>query len=89
MDFIKSLFLGSPKKPVANSTGKRPVHYSSANNNDKKLAVSGYYMDMTQAPIGGRPVYNTYSNYVYPAARINLKDRKFNCQQPVWGADCL
>jgi hypothetical protein len=53
------------------------------------LPTVGYYMDFTQEPIGNRPVYNSYTNYVYPAARVAFTDKKLDCKQPTWGDNCL
>lgn len=52
------------------------------------MSVTGYYTDLSAEPIGNRPVYSSYSQYIYPTSRINLKNGKFNCVQPVWGEDC-
>jgi hypothetical protein len=93
MDFIRNLFGSSAqatpalKAPVETKPKSRTAYPSPSV--DKSLSTVGYFLDFSQPAINGRPVYNSYNNYVYPAARVNLQGRALDCKQPVWGENCL
>ena len=58
-----------------------------------QIQCPSYYPDMTQASIGNRPVYSTYSiNMDIPSIllvnRDNLVDATFGCHQPTWSPNC-
>ena len=76
-----------PTKDNKNQLKSR-TPYPSPSKKDKDLSTIGFYPDLSQPPIAGRPVYADYNNYVYPAARVNLQGRKLDCKQPVWGENC-
>ena len=78
----------APQKPADNAVKFNPL-LQYENPSTANLSTVGYYMDFTQEPIGNRPVYGTYANYVYPAARVVFKDKKLDCKQPVWGDNCM
>jgi hypothetical protein len=89
MDLIRNLFsIGTPAAPPTPVKKVPKLKTYPSPNTDKSLATVGYYFDFSQPPVGGRPVINNYNKYVYPAARINLQNNKFECRQPTWGPDC-
>ena len=57
------------------------------------VEVPGYYPDVVQERIGGRPVYGRNDKNTSPASldihRINLPDRQFGCRQPFWKPACI
>lgn len=60
-------------------------YYSHVNHG---LSDTGYYLDLSQAPIGNRPVHNTYSNYKpFTVFKTNTSG-DFNCKQPNWTENC-
>ena len=96
MNFLNTYVLpASAPAPVKVETKKADcgVKYNPAmqydNPTNPNLPSVGYYMDFTQEPVGNRPVYGNYANYVYPAARVVFKDKKLDCKQPVWGDNCM
>ena len=57
--------------------------------NTSGLSTSGLYLDLTQPPVGGRPIMGSYVNYVRPATNVaQMQNYKFGCRQPTWTADC-
>ena len=54
------------------------------------LADTGYYMDLSERPIGNRPVHKDYSKH---KTNILLRDNytagNFSCKQPVWAENCF
>ncbi len=96
MNFFNTYILASPAQVPVKVEAKKAdcgikfnptMQYDNPSN--PNLPTVGYYMDFTQEPVGNRPVYGNYANYVYPAARVVFKDKKFDCKQPVWGDNCL
>lgn len=54
------------------------------------LADSGYYLDLTETPIGNRPVYKDYSKHRNERLmNDNYKDGNFSCKQPTWSEKCF
>jgi len=56
------------------------------------MPITGFYADLSQPSIGGRPVYGTHDNISSNDLRvnyINMADRRFDCQQPYWDRKCL
>lgn len=53
----------------------------------------GYYLDVSQPPIGDRPVVVHSNREAIPSMllvnNVNLPDRDFSCKQPCWGPNCL
>lgn len=58
----------------------------------QSIPITGYYMNLEEAPIGGRPVHSKHDNF-HPNNITNhsghLLENKFNCQQPFWCERCL
>lgn len=55
------------------------------------MPITGFYADLSQPAIGGRPVYGVHDNIVPNDLRvnyINMADRRFDCQQPYWDNKC-
>jgi hypothetical protein len=54
------------------------------------LSDTGYYMDLSERPIGNRPVHKDYSKH---KTNILLRDNyaagNFSCKQPVWSENCF
>lgn len=98
---IKYLFSGVPAQPKVNAPVEVKPDYPfqqqppalRVNQYQNPAAASGlstigYYNDFNDT-VGNRPVRKPYSQYVFPASRVNLQGRTFNCVQPVWGEDCI
>lgn len=56
--------------------------------------VNGYYLDLSQPPIGGRPVRQSHNQtnqvpvIMTKATTQNMK-RRFNCRGPEWDPSCM
>ena len=72
-------------KPVCKPT---PPNVYDTHSGVSGLATTGYYTDLSATPVGNRPVYGSYAKYSFPVSRVNLKNGKFNCVQPLWEEDC-
>ncbi len=75
------------RRRVAKSSAKAatPVY-------NTPTSITGFYADLSQPPIGGRPVYGRHDNISENNLRvnyINMIDRTFECQQPFWDRSCL
>lgn len=58
----------------------------------QSIPITGYYLNLEEAPIGGRPAHSAHDNF-HPNNITNhsghLLDKKFDCQQPFWCERCL
>lgn len=61
-----------------------------------EIITSSYYPDMTQPPIGKRPVYvSRDEEYKFPKIlttnkhSVNLASKCFSCHQPCWDTHCM
>lgn len=79
---------GKPRdKPTYGFKFNKQLQYGSENTSG--LSTTGVYLDLTQPPIGGRPITGSYAHYVRPAARVTqMQNVKFTCSQPTWSTDC-
>jgi hypothetical protein len=54
--------------------------------------VTGYYFNLSEASVGGRPIHSAHDN-VHPNNIAkdmgNMMDSTFSCSQPFWGEKCL
>ena len=77
---------GNSKVLTSKVTKENALEYYSPVN--PGLSDTGYYLDLSEPPIGNRPVYNTYSNYKPLRQTTNYPSSSFNCKQPNWSANC-
>jgi hypothetical protein len=95
MDSIVNYFFPKPAKgqikpnakPTCGFKFNKQLQYGYENTSG--LSTSGLFLDLTQPPIGGRPIMGSYVNYVRPPTNVaQMQNYKFGCRQPTWTADC-